>query len=103
MTERLLAVICKPFAETRQEENIALRRLCWDIDVRIEPFCLHADDFRKPYFALPYEVERDGVDVGTERIMSFWTQDELVRRATPALIVGGRAIAVYSGHEGMVE
>lgn len=35
-----VAVICKPFAETRHEENLALRRLCWDIDVRIEPVSL---------------------------------------------------------------
>jgi hypothetical protein len=27
------------------------------------PFSLHADDFRKPYFALRHEVEREGVDV----------------------------------------
>jgi predicted nucleotidyltransferase len=58
-----IAVICEPFAETRHEENVALRRLCWDIDVRIEPFCLHTDDFRKQNFALPYEIEREGVEV----------------------------------------
>ena len=56
-----IAVICKQFASTRHEENLALRRLCWDIDVRIEPISLHSDDFRKPYFALPLEVEREGV------------------------------------------
>ena len=58
-----IAVICDPFLETRQEENIAMRELCWDIDVRIEPFSLHLDDFQKPFFALPYEVEREGVAV----------------------------------------
>ena len=58
-----IAVICKPFAETRHEENMAMRKLRWDIDVRISPFCLHSDDFRNPTFALPYEVERDGVEV----------------------------------------
>jgi predicted nucleotidyltransferase len=58
-----IAVICSPFAETRHEENMALRRLRWDIDLRISPFCLHPDDFQKPYFALPREVERDGVEV----------------------------------------
>jgi predicted nucleotidyltransferase len=58
-----IAVICTPFAETRHEENLALRRVCRDIDVRIEPFSLHPSDFLKPYFALPAEVEREGVTV----------------------------------------
>ena len=58
-----IAVIGDRFAETRQEENIALRTLCWDIDMRIEPFSLHLDDFQKPYFSLPIEVEREGMTV----------------------------------------
>jgi predicted nucleotidyltransferase len=58
-----IAVIGDRFADTRQEENIALRRLCWDIDLRMEPFSLHADDFQKPYFSLPAEVEREGMAV----------------------------------------
>lgn len=58
-----IAVLCMPFAKSRHEENVAMRRLCWDIDVRIEPFCLHPDDFGKPYFWLPYEVERTGMEV----------------------------------------
>lgn len=58
-----IAVICRPFAATRTEENVAMRRLSWDIDKRIEPFCLHPDDFGKPYFWLPYEIERTGVEV----------------------------------------
>ncbi len=58
-----IAVICEPFASTRQEENVALRRLRWGIDMRIEPFCLHADDFRNPAFALPHAVEREGIEV----------------------------------------
>ena len=58
-----IAVLCKPFAKTRIDENVAMRRLCMNIDVRIQPFCLHPDDFGKPYFWLPYEVERTGVEV----------------------------------------
>jgi predicted nucleotidyltransferase len=58
-----IAVVCEPFAGTRQEENIAFRQLCWDIDVRIEPVSLHPDDFEKPYFALPREIQRTGVEV----------------------------------------
>jgi predicted nucleotidyltransferase len=58
-----IAVICEPFAASRMEENLALRRLCWDIDVRIEPCCLHANDFENRLFALPLEVEREGIEV----------------------------------------
>lgn len=58
-----IAVMTDPFAKTRHEENMALRRICWDIDIRIEPFCLHPDDFHKSYFALPTEVEREGIAV----------------------------------------
>lgn len=58
-----IAVVCKPFADTRHEENMFFRNICSDIDARIEPFTLHPDDFGKPYFSLPYEVEREGVEV----------------------------------------
>ena len=58
-----LAVICTPFASTRHEENMICRRIRWDIDVRIEPVCLHAEDFQKPVFALPIEIEQTGIDV----------------------------------------
>ena len=58
-----IAVVCSPFRPTRHEENMELRRVRRDIDPRISPFSLHADDFGKPYFALPREVERDGVEV----------------------------------------
>jgi predicted nucleotidyltransferase len=58
-----IAVICAPFRETRHEENMEVRRIRRDIDVRIEPICLHADDFDKPYFALPHEIRRTGVEV----------------------------------------
>jgi predicted nucleotidyltransferase len=58
-----IAVICEPFAPTRVEENLAMRRVCRDIDVRIEPFCLHEDDFENKLFAIPFEVRREGIDV----------------------------------------
>jgi len=58
-----VAVVCDPFAPSRQEENIALRQVGWAVDTRIEPFALHTDDFGKPYFALPQEVEREGFEV----------------------------------------
>src|SRR5205085_10131040 len=43
-----IAVLCEPFAATRHEENMALRKVRRDIDVRISPFCLHPDDFDNP-------------------------------------------------------
>lgn len=58
-----IAIICKPFARSRHEENMVFRRIRRDIDARIEPFTLHPEDFTKPYFALPYEVEKDGMEV----------------------------------------
>ena len=58
-----IAVVCDPFARTRQAENIVLRKLCWEVDVRIEPVCLHPADFGRPGFGLPAEVLRDGVAV----------------------------------------
>jgi predicted nucleotidyltransferase len=58
-----IAVVCPPFAASRHEENMALRRLRRDIDVRIEPICLHPEDFRGRSFPLAREVERTGVDV----------------------------------------
>lgn len=58
-----IAIICEPFAETRHEENMVFRRIRRNIDSRIEPFTLHPDDFKKPYFALPYEVEREGMEI----------------------------------------
>jgi predicted nucleotidyltransferase len=58
-----IAVICRPFAETRHEENLALRRLCWDVDIRIEPISLHPDDFTQTGFPLAGEIERTGIEV----------------------------------------
>ena len=58
-----LAVVCEPFAGTRHEENMMLRRFRWDVDVRIESISLHLDEFRSSSFALPHEIERTGVEV----------------------------------------
>lgn len=58
-----IAVLCEPFAATRHEENMVLRRLRWDVDIRIEPICLHPDDFEGSAFPLAREVERTGVEV----------------------------------------
>jgi predicted nucleotidyltransferase len=58
-----IAVVCAPFRPTRHEENMELRRARRDIDPRISPFSLHADDFDKSYFSLPWEILREGIEV----------------------------------------
>jgi uncharacterized protein len=58
-----IAVICRPFAETRHEENMELRRLRWDVDIRIEPISLHPDDFTQTGFPLAGEIERTGIEI----------------------------------------
>ena len=58
-----IAVICTPFAPTRHEENMICRRIRWNIDVRIEPICLHTEDFEQSFFALPQEIASTGVEV----------------------------------------
>jgi hypothetical protein len=57
------AIVRLPHRRVGADENMAMRRLRRDIDERIEPFCLHADDFGENYFASPYEVEREGIEV----------------------------------------
>ena len=58
-----IAVICAPFRETRHDENMVLRTVRSDIDLRISPYCFHPDDFHKEWFGLAQEVERTGVEV----------------------------------------
>ncbi len=58
-----IAVICEQFAATRHEENMAMRRLRWDIDMRIEPICLHPNELRNSGFPLASEVQRTGLVV----------------------------------------
>lgn len=35
------ALICRPFRDSRHVENTALRRVRWELDTRISPYCLH--------------------------------------------------------------
>lgn len=59
-----VAVVCKPFGKTRHEENTALRRARWGIDLRIEPMSLHPEDLENKYHTIGQEVQRDGIVVG---------------------------------------
>lgn len=58
-----IAVVCAPFRETRHEENMEVRKIRRGIDVRIEPICLHPEDFENRLFGLAQEVRRTGVAV----------------------------------------
>ena len=58
-----VAVVCDPFRATRHEENMAVRQLRRDLDLRIEPVCLHPEDFEDRYSTLVQEVKRHGIGV----------------------------------------
>lgn len=58
-----IAIVCEPFAATRHDENMALRRARRNIDRRVEPVCLHPVDFDNKYFTLAQEVRRHGIAV----------------------------------------
>ena len=58
-----IAVICVPFRPTRHDENVELMRARRDIDLRIEPFALHPDDFNNRYWGFPSEVMKNGISV----------------------------------------
>jgi predicted nucleotidyltransferase len=58
-----IAVVCAPFLPDRMEETMTLWRARRRIDLRIEPVCLHPDDFDNTLFGLAQEVRRTGVEV----------------------------------------
>jgi len=58
-----IAVICDPFGDSRHEENMAIRVARRDIDVRIEPICLHPDEMDNRYSTIVQEVKRYGIPV----------------------------------------
>ena len=58
-----VAIICDPFLPTRHEENMVIRKLRRDIDLRISPMCIHPVDFEAPYWRLPREIRSHGIPV----------------------------------------
>jgi predicted nucleotidyltransferase len=58
-----IAVICDPFRPTRLEENVAVSKARWDIDLRIETVCLHPADLENKYSTIAQEVKRHGIPV----------------------------------------
>ena len=57
-----IAVVCTPFGPTRMDETLTLWQARRAVDLRIEPLCLHADDFKNP-LSLACEIERTGVEI----------------------------------------
>lgn len=53
-----IAIVCKPFAANRHEENMEFRRLRRSVDVRISPICLHPEDLENRYSTIAQEVKK---------------------------------------------
>jgi predicted nucleotidyltransferase len=58
-----VAIFCDPFLPTRHEENVAVRQLRRDLDLRIEPICLHPEDFEDRYSTIVQEIRNYGIPV----------------------------------------
>jgi len=58
-----IAVVCVHFRSTRHDENFELMKARREIDLRIEPFVLHPDDFDNRYWGFPKEVRKNGIVV----------------------------------------
>lgn len=58
-----IAVVCAPFAAFRHAEHVAVSKYRWDIDLRIEAFCLHPEDLENRYSTIAQEVKQYGIDV----------------------------------------
>ena len=58
-----IAVVSAPFGKSRHDENTTLRRVRWDIDLRIEPISLHPEDLENRYSTIGQEVKRHGISV----------------------------------------
>ncbi len=58
-----IAVICDPFGTSRHDENVAIGRERWDLDLRIEAICLHPEDMENRYSTIVQEVKRHGIEV----------------------------------------
>lgn len=57
-----VAVVCAEFMPSRLDETLALWQARRPIDIRIEPLCLHPEDFANP-LSIAREIERTGVEV----------------------------------------
>jgi uncharacterized protein len=58
-----VAVVCTAFLPSRMEENIALWKARRKIDVRIEPICLHPEDFETSTLGIAHEIVRTGMEL----------------------------------------
>jgi predicted nucleotidyltransferase len=57
-----VAVVCTAFMPSRMDETLALWKARRQVDIRIEPLCLHPEDFANP-LSIAREIERTGVEV----------------------------------------
>lgn len=58
-----VAVISRPFLKTRMDEMGKFFIVASDIDLRIEPICLHPEDLDEKYSTIVQEVKRTGIAV----------------------------------------
>jgi uncharacterized protein len=58
-----IAVVSKPFKNSRIEENAEFLWARKDIDLRIETVCLHPEDMDDKYSTLVQEVKKYGIPV----------------------------------------
>ena len=58
-----LAVVCDAFLPTRHEENVEVSTARWNVDLRIQTFCLHPEDMENTYSTIAQEVKKHGISV----------------------------------------
>ena len=58
-----VAVICIPFRKSKLDEGAALLWESKDIDLKIEPICLHPEDMENRYSTLVQEIKKHGIPV----------------------------------------
>lgn len=58
-----VAVVCKPFMQTRMDEMGQFWIVASDVDLRIEPICFHSEDLDEKYSTIVQEVKRTGIAV----------------------------------------
>lgn len=56
-----IAVVCRPFLGRRLDENVEVSKARWGIDLRIETFVLHPDDFSDENCVIAQEVKKEGI------------------------------------------
>lgn len=58
-----IAVIGKPFLDSRHEEAIAVRKARWPLSMKIHPIWMYEDYLDNKFSTLADEIRSDGVEV----------------------------------------